>query len=352
MCGYLIYKSKPTKKELSEHLHLQRNRGKDGFGAIHLESGRVVRSLDKKAFLNAFNTLPSNGSILVHHRKASVGGISTDLVHPIRHKDKPTLLVTQNGTHKALVSVTGHDSDTQSLVFLWNLLRENGHETMLEYTLQGCGVVFIWEDGVLKMSHDGNRTLYYCEEGPSAGMFASAPLTPGMWCKCPPLKGIPEMPLKVEDWVDYLPLEKATEFVVNPLYDDDKSRSNVGYGYNHYNKKTGVTTYGGYSSGWEDVSPCREKYVPKKTQSIGYTPPKGGAAGGWNGKKSGTFQPRDSKGSTRKYSEWKAREAWWGFSTSLVADCEGLSDDLLREQHDIDSYWDEYDRKRLSQLEF
>jgi len=240
MCGYLIYENKPTADVLSRHLHLQRNRGEDGFGAVHPETGRTVKSLDKAAFIKAFVVrMPRTGLIIVHHRKASLGGITIDLVHPIRSEVDTNVVVMQNGTKHDLVNAFDYDSDTVALAELWPQLSAKSRDKMT----YGCGVVFVLkrapkgEDNELVLSHDGKRSLYYCHEGDAVGMFASFPVTEGSWCKCHPLVGLPVMPLNLPAWQPYLPLKEPEAFVVNPVYEDDDEDYRISHAVTMYRCK-------------------------------------------------------------------------------------------------------------------
>jgi len=216
MCGYLIYKSKPTTTVLEDHLTRQRHRGMDGFGALHVASGKTCKALSFNAFAETFKrTMPREGTIIIHHRKASVGGISLDLVHPIHNKNNKHLIVMQNGTKRELVAVTGKQSDTVAIAELWPRLRGSDMEQDM---LDGAGVVFIWNEGVLTLSHDGSRTLHHCIEGVSAGLISSEPLTEGVWQECPPLRDVVVMPTAFSDWPSFLPLSEPEEYVENKLY--------------------------------------------------------------------------------------------------------------------------------------
>jgi len=284
MCGILCYQNKPGVNDLSKHLHLQRNRGEDGFGAIHLETGRVVRALDKAAFLKKFhNRMPRKGSIIVHHRKASLGGITEALVHPLKATNEP-LYVMQNGTKRDLLAAFDcYASDTAMIAELLPQLDDKARKAMLD----GCGVVFMLNTELKKLwlSHDGKRTLHYCTEGEHKGMFSSFPLGAGEWRKCPPLVGTPSMPLDTTKWEEYLPLHEPVAFKVNPRYRDrDDDYLHQWYapkkkGGKKKGQEYGVKTFGGGPQDYGDYGePSHEPPTVVKVVATPFvavsTPPK------------------------------------------------------------------------------
>ena len=195
MCGFLIYPEKPRRAVVMTHLNRQRHRGIDGFGAIALDTDnhRSCSGLFIKPFMNKFARLP-RGGVIIHHRKASVGGIKESLVHPLISRDGKVKLM-QNGTRRELASLFYEDSDSKALANMWNCVDDDALYCMLE----GCGVTFTTDEGRLWFHKDEKRTLYKCTEGRMEGMFASEPMDAGLWALVDeyPLE---ELPMNVNDW--------------------------------------------------------------------------------------------------------------------------------------------------------
>ena len=195
MCGFLIYPEKPKRALLLKHLNRQRHRGLDGFGAIALDdpSHRSCSGLYIKPFMNKFARLPRGGTI-IHHRKASVGGIKESLVHPLVSRDKKVKLM-QNGTRRELASMFYEDSDSKALAENWGEVSD----AALYCLLEGCGVILATDEGRVWFHKDDKRTLYKCTEGRMEGMYASEPMDAGMWALIDeyPLE---ELSLNVNDW--------------------------------------------------------------------------------------------------------------------------------------------------------
>jgi len=198
MCGYLIYPFKPRKDLLSLHLERQKHRGEDGYGAIALKfpSPSAVRStkhLKKDEFLKKMQYMPT-GPQIIHHRKASIGGIKSELVHPLLSTDKKVMMM-QNGTKRDLSSMFFEASDTKALAEYWNRVDDDA----LYCLLDGTGVVIAIDEGRLWFHRDKGRTLYKCTEGYMEGMYASEPIEEGMWALVDEYV-LHELPLNVEDW--------------------------------------------------------------------------------------------------------------------------------------------------------
>lgn len=198
MCGFLIYPAKPTKALLAKHLEHQKHRGTDGYGAICLKKPnktgtRTTKNLLKEPFLRQFNQLPRTG-VIIHHRKASIGGIKAELVHPVTDFEQ-NVHVMHNGTRRDLVSMFWGNSDTCVLAEFWDKVDDEAMYCMLEKT----GVVFIMDRGRLWFHRDSSRTLYYCTEGIAKGMYASEPREEGMWALVDQ-HILTELPLSVNQW--------------------------------------------------------------------------------------------------------------------------------------------------------
>lgn len=231
MCGYIILSEKPSRDRLTILLTRQRNRGTDGYGCIHLESGAVVKAATAKEFVSRVMQLPE-GSFLIHHRKASVGGVSDALIHPqecLPPKGDVTFFVCQNGTKRSLSDAFGAKSDTRAIARVLPVLEQAGEESLTEDFLFGAGLVFVYKqhkrrDNELLMWHDGERTLYYCEEGEFAGVFASEPLCAGRWSPITERLSLESMPLNVNQWRSVFgkrkQLDAAKEYRMDPQYRD------------------------------------------------------------------------------------------------------------------------------------
>ncbi len=198
MCGYLLYPSKPSAELLTLHLERQKHRGEDGYGAIALtltkkKKVRSTKHLKRPSFVKKHTLLP-RGPILVHHRKASVGGIKPELVHPIPD-ETGQVLVMQNGTRRALADIFMEASDTKALAEIWDEVSDYA----LYYILEGCGVVFAMDRGKLFFHRDSGRTLYKCTEGRVKGMYASEPVEEGMWALVDEYM-LKELPLDMAEW--------------------------------------------------------------------------------------------------------------------------------------------------------
>lgn len=198
MCGYLLYPHKPKADIIALHLERQKHRGTDGYGAISLKptsKGRIrtSKALLLKPFLDKTRFLPTGG-MLVHHRKASVGGVNEELVHPLTNDEKNVQLM-QNGTKRSLSTMFMGKSDSLSLAEMWNEVSD----LALYYLLHECGVVFCMDEDRLFFHRDSGRTLFKCVEGAFAGMYASEPVEVGMWALVDEYD-LHELPLNMSKW--------------------------------------------------------------------------------------------------------------------------------------------------------
>jgi len=196
MCGYLIFPKKVSKKDVDIFLTAQKHRGVDGYGCILVDGDKkhkYCKHLDKPSFLNSYAKLPHGGAI-IHHRKASIGGINSTLVHPLTDEDK-SVLIMQNGTRKALVSIFNGASDTKVIADLWHHVSDD----VLYQILDGTGVVFAADTDGLWFHRDSGRTLYHCKEGKWAGMYASEPLAAGKWALVDEYL-LQRLPLDINNW--------------------------------------------------------------------------------------------------------------------------------------------------------
>ncbi len=275
MCGYVITPRKPNEKEIKFLFHRQRHRGEDGFGCIHLPTGRFVKALKLKDFLRKFRSMPKDGSYLFHHRKASVGGITEDLVHPQKCRDKVgsvTFLVTQNGTKKALAQAFGTESDTVAITRTFPMLEQYSNENLIDDFLLGAGLVFVYKHhekrpNELLMWHDGERTLFECVDGQLKGVFSSEPLDKGKWREVLPLDTMTPMPLDVGKWSAKFEEMNAfgdiEEYVMNEAYSDDRTSGGV--------RETRFR-HGQWVAFTRQASPCRKRFQAK-TKTAEYFPP-------------------------------------------------------------------------------
>ena len=198
MCGFLLYPMKVSPVIVGHHLEIQKHRGEDGYGTISLarsdtDQPHHTKDLKRAKFLKQYSNLKAGGMI-VHHRKASVGGIKADLVHPVSDIDKQVYLF-QNGTRRELATLFFEASDTKALAQYWNEVSDEALCCMLE----GCGVVFAYDKGKLWFHRDDGRTLYKCTEGKFAGMYSSEPVAEGMWGLVDTY-WLKELPLDMNQW--------------------------------------------------------------------------------------------------------------------------------------------------------
>jgi len=198
MCGYLLYPEKPDVQVVQRHLTTQKHRGEDGYGAIFLgkptdNAMSYIRHLKKPNFLKSYKN-SREGSVIVHHRKASVGGVKAHLVHPLSDTDNKVWLM-QNGTRAALSDIFNEDSDSLALAEYWNHVSDKALLNMLD----GCGVVIVVADGNVWFHNDGKRTFYYCTEGIAKGMYSSTPVEEGRWALVDQYE-LKKLPLEVGQW--------------------------------------------------------------------------------------------------------------------------------------------------------
>ena len=229
MCGFLLYPDKPRRDVLLTHLSRQKHRGTDGFGAISLKfptpnSVRSTKDLNLTPFLNKF-AHPPRGPIMIHHRKASVGGIKEELVHPLVSRDKK-VTVMHNGTRRELSELFYEASDTKAIAEMWNHVDDEALYCMLE----GCGIVITLDQGRLWFHRDDKRTLYKCTEGTMAGMYASEPVDAGFWALVDEYPLV-ELPLNMADWqLEHgTPLERTLKKCA--LHNCDNYYAGIGSGY-------------------------------------------------------------------------------------------------------------------------
>lgn len=122
MCG-IFY---GNRRKCAQVLTAQQDRGLDGVGLYFPRTGTVQRflstvdSLHKlpsyTAFLNRFAN--SDNAVLMHHRKASIGAISAENVHPFVGN---RFSLMQNGTNKFIAEVGdvfGFDTDNDTQILL------------------------------------------------------------------------------------------------------------------------------------------------------------------------------------------------------------------------------------------
>jgi hypothetical protein len=198
MCGFLIYPEKPSRNLLAKHLEQQKHRGTDGYGAIALQpptskGARHVKDLNHDTFMDSFMYMPRQPTI-IHHRKASIGGIKAELVHPVSDSANK-VFVMHNGTRKALSDMFWGQSDTCVIADFWNIVGDEAMWCMLERT----GVVFVYDEGKLWFHKDIGRSLHLCTEGIAKGMYASEPMEEGMWAAIDS-HILTELPLDMAEW--------------------------------------------------------------------------------------------------------------------------------------------------------
>ena len=198
MCGYIIYPTKPSKDLLLTHLERQKHRGEDGYGTMSMKlkaDGKpyVGKALLRNAFIKKHRYMPV-APMIVHHRKASLGGVKAELVHPLAN-ETDNVLVMQNGTKRPLAAMFYTSSDTLALAEMWDEVSD----LALHCLLADTGVVFVMDRGRLFFHRDSGRTLYKCTAGDYAGMYASEPIEAGMWALVDEYD-LKELPLDMAEW--------------------------------------------------------------------------------------------------------------------------------------------------------
>jgi len=144
-------------------------------------------------FITKAKALPI-GPMIVHHRKASIGGVKEELVHPLQSSDNGVLLM-QNGTKRDLATIFFEASDTKALAEYWNQVSDEVLYCLLDKT----GVVFAMDGTRLFFHRDSSRPLFVCTDGAMKGMYSSEPVHPGMWALVDEYV-LQELPLNVAEW--------------------------------------------------------------------------------------------------------------------------------------------------------
>jgi len=222
MCGIVGIYGEQALREYQKNLLYAwdrlKHRGEDSYGVIiQKTNGEVVayKSLSKEALLSKLAeeegkefTVESLKWVLAHNRKASVGGITLELAHPVYNKDEKTLVI-HNGTKKPLAGAFGTDSDTQALSIIFSIGKVEPKVRLLD----GTGVVFC----VRKTSKDRFKLYFHKDEerplvlNKELGIFASEPFLEGEWYQ---VKEIPFKELKDLSEIVNLIDDKVSESVV------------------------------------------------------------------------------------------------------------------------------------------
>lgn len=179
MCGITVFKKIDTKElcdKLDESWIMLNHRGTDSFGLMLVKDGEIktLKSLKQNKIINKLKSRFEGEEfdlVIAHNRKASIGGVSIQLAHPIKIGN---IIVIHNGTNSKLTNIiTDAKSDTQAIASILNRRHNPFVRKYINDWLSGSGVIIAYDMKKKKWLFwkDKTRPLvksvsngYYCSE--------------------------------------------------------------------------------------------------------------------------------------------------------------------------------------------
>lgn len=255
MCGIIGGKYDVLKHNFDTYLNRLKHRGTDSYGVTVFTptystwfKATSLKKIKGKTLWEDVTSVKNTQHLLIHNRKASVGGINIDLAHPI---EKGGWAVTHNGTKKSLQKLLEATckSDTEAIS---TILGYTNVVKLLSELFDGAGVVLATNDPQFFVHIDGNRPLMMNKE---RTIFSSEPVESGEWAL---IKEQTKIYKSIEDFMqncetyDFVEIEDIKKYKPYYCYKCKKTHLNTAYGLcpaceskygkDTYTKQTTVTT--------------------------------------------------------------------------------------------------------------